>query len=201
METNQKTIGDIMTGTGHENIPNVFFRMMTFVMKITDVVGNHSNRNFKRLPLKKNQIVVDYGCGPARYIKNASETVGPNGKVLAVDIHPLAIKNVKQKIKEYGLKNVQAVQAQGYSCPIPNNSVDTIYALDMFHMVEKPLSLLSEFARMIKPQGIIIIEDGHQPREKTTQKIKNSGILCIYDQNKHHVVCKLKETKCLLPTN
>ncbi len=122
MKTKKKTIGNVMTGTGREYIPNVFFKMMTFAMKMTDVIGNYSNNNFKTLELKENQTVVDYGCGPARYIKNASEAVGPEGKVIAVDIHPMAIENVNKKIEKHGLKNVEAVQADGYSCSIKDNN-------------------------------------------------------------------------------
>ncbi|WP_394706677.1 methyltransferase domain-containing protein [uncultured Draconibacterium sp.] len=46
-------------------------------------------------------MVVDYGCGPARYIKKASETTGPSGKVFAVDIHPTAVSNVNRKIEKH----------------------------------------------------------------------------------------------------
>ncbi len=192
MKTEKKTISEVMTGTGREHIPNVFFKMMTFTMKLMDIFANQANQNFKRLPIKKGQIVVDYGCGPARYIKNASKTIGSTGKLWAVDIHPLAIEYVKHKIDKYKLNNVEAVLANGYSCPIPDNSADVIYALDMFHMIEKPGELLSEFARMLKPQGIVIIEDGHQPRENTIKKITNSELFSVTDQNKYHVVCQLK---------
>jgi ubiquinone/menaquinone biosynthesis C-methylase UbiE len=195
MRTKKKTIGNVMTGTEHEHIPNLFFRMMTFTMKITDILGNQSNKNFKTLGLKENQVVVDYGCGPARYIKNASEAVGPKGKVIAIDIHPLAIENVNKQIKKYGLKNVEAVQADGYSCSIKNNTADVVYALDMFHMVEQPKKLLTELARIVKANGTVIIEDGHQARSKTISKIENSGLFTISNENKQHLVCTLKETK------
>lgn len=193
METKKKSIGDVMTGTGREHIPNVFFRMMTFAMKMTDVFGNHSKNNFKTLELKANQVVVDYGCGPARYVKNASEVVGTKGKVIAVDIHPLAIDNVNKKIKKYGLRNVEAILANGYSCSIQSNTADVVYALDMFHMIEQTSELLTELVRIVKPNGTVIIEDGHQSRSKTIGKIEASGLLTISKQNKHHVVCTLKK--------
>ncbi|MCY1718705.1 class I SAM-dependent methyltransferase [Prolixibacteraceae bacterium Z1-6] len=189
MKTKKRTIGVVVTGTEHETIPNLFFRMMSFTMKIADLFGNYSNKNFNTLNLQKGQVVVDYGCGPARYIKNASEAVGTKGKVLAVDIHPLAIKNVEQIAKKYGLKNVEAFLADDYSCAIPNNTADVVYALDMFHMIEQPVNLLTELARIVKPDGSVIIEDGHQPRVKTIFKITDSGLFNIVNENKHHVVC------------
>lgn len=201
METTHTTISNRITGNGRENIPNLFFKMMTFLMKLSDLFAGQSERNFSRLPIKEGQIVVDYGCGPARYIKNASETVGTNGRVFAVDIHPMAISNVNRKIEKHALSNVEAIQADGYSCTLPNGIADVVYALDMFHMIEHPTELIRELARIVMYHGIIVIEDGHQPRTKTIEKIKNSGLLCIYSENKHHVVCKLKETKCLPPVS
>ncbi len=199
MESTHTTLGNRITGRGHENISNTFFRMMEVAMKISDVFAGQSERNFSRLPLKAGQIVVDYGCGPARYIKNASETVGPNGRVFAIDIHPMAISNANRKIEKHGLTNVEAIQADGYSCALPNRIADVVYALDMFHMIEQPTELIRELARIVMFHGIIVIEDGHQPRELTIEKIKESGLLCICSENKYHVVCKLKETKCLPP--
>lgn len=192
MKSEKKTISGVMYGKGREHIPNFFFRMMTFLMKTMDVLTNNSEKHFNTLGLKENQVVVDYGCGPARYIKNASETVGEKGKVFAVDIHPMAIDNVNRKTEKYGLKNVEAVLAEGYSCSIPDNTADVVYALDMFHMIEQPKELFSEMARIVKPNGIVLIEDGHQPRSATISKIENAGIFVISEQNKHHIVCKIQ---------
>lgn len=190
MET--KTIGDQMHGKGREYIPNSIFKMMTFTMKTMDIFARHSSKHFKTLGLKKNQIVVDYGCGPARYIKNASQTVGKNGKVYAVDIHPMAIQHVEKIISKYGLENVESVLAEGYSCSLPDKTSDVVYALDMFHMVENSGELLRELARIVKPDGKVIIEDGHQPRQETLEKINKTGIFSIVNQNKYHVVCSPK---------
>uniref|UniRef100_UPI003217C8A1 class I SAM-dependent methyltransferase n=1 Tax=uncultured Draconibacterium sp. TaxID=1573823 RepID=UPI003217C8A1 len=193
MKTKERTIREMVTGTEHEATPNLFFRMMSFTMKLADIFANQANKNFKTLELIKSQTVVDYGCGPARYIKNASEAVGPLGKVFAVDIHPLAIKRVKKKAEKYQLKNVEAILAKGYSCAIPDQTADVVYALDMFHMVEQPNELLAELARIVKPKGRVIIEDGHQPRSKTISKIIDSGSFTIQKETEHHVVCVLKK--------
>ena len=41
--------------------------------------------------IQKGQTVVDYGSGTGRYLRKASELVGENGWVYAVDIQELAI--------------------------------------------------------------------------------------------------------------
>ena len=189
MESIKKT-REVLSGKGREEMPNLAFRSMTAVMKMIDFFSNYSGKNIKILNLKPGQTVIDYGCGPARYIRNASKIVGETGKVIATDIHPLAIKKVKEKIEKYKLSNVEAVLATGYQTGITSACADVVYALDMFHMIEQPNELLIELVRLAKTDGRIIIEDGHQPRGETKKKIENSRVLNIVGETKSYVECK-----------
>lgn len=189
---NNKKLSDKLSGKNREGMPNIAFHIMTALMKLVDIFNNYSGKNFETLDLKLGQTVIDYGCGPARYIQNASNAVGDTGKVIAVDIHPLAIKKVEAKVEKFKLNNVEAVLANGYNTPIADSTVDVVYALDMFHMIEKPKALLTELSRLVKEGGIIIIEDGHQPRSETIEKINSSGVLTIIKESKCHVQCRKK---------
>jgi ubiquinone/menaquinone biosynthesis C-methylase UbiE len=136
--------------------------------------------------------VVDYACGPARYIKYASEAIGPEGKLIAVDIHPLAIKKADAKIKKYGLKNVETILAEGYSCSLNNEIANIIYCLDTFHMIPDTNTFLQELSRILKQDGTLILEDGHQSREQTINKINEFGALNMIEETKLHVKCTKK---------
>ena len=164
--------------------------MMSFSMKVVDKLKNYSEKNFNTLGIKAGQTVIDYGCGPARYIANASKSVGETGKVIAVDIHPLAVKDAKRKAEELGLKNVEVVLAKGYDTPLQSGIADVVYALDMFHMIDSTNLFLKELSRLAKDDGLIIIEDGHQSRTNTKKKISDSGILKIIEETKKHVKCR-----------
>lgn len=188
----RKKLSEKLSGKNREVIPNIAFHIMTALMKLVDFLKNYSGKNFETLGLKPGQTVIDYGCGPARYIRDASNTVGDSGKVIAVDIHPLAVKKVKAKIEKFKLKNVEAVLADGYNTPIADDTADVVYALDMFHMIKQPKEFLTELSRLIKQDGIIIIEDGHQPRSETIEKIKKSDLLKIIKESKFKVQCKKK---------
>jgi len=188
MERN--TIVSFISGKNRESIPNIAFNVMTLIMKLKDTFGQYSRKNFETLGLKTGQTVIDYGCGPARYIEFASNVVGKTGKVIAVDVHPLSIAKVKGKIKKHKLSNVEAVLAKKYTTPITAEIADVVYALDMFHMIEQPNELLKELSRLVKKDGTIIIEDGHQSRTDTIQKIEKAGFLKIVQETKSHVKCQ-----------
>lgn len=179
---------DKILGNNRENIPNWAFKLMSLVMKIMDVLGYH-DKNFKTFNIEKGQTVIDYGCGPARYTLRIAKVLGTEGKLIATDIHPLAIKKVEQKIRKHKLVNTEAILSKGYSCPVKDSIADRLLVLDMFHMIQDTEALLKEFARIVKSKGEVLIEDGHQARETTKEKILASGYFKIISENKGHVRC------------
>ncbi len=104
-------------GNEMDKMPNIAFRIMSIMFKLKDIFAPIDNR-IKAFGIKKNFVVIDYGCGPGRYLEKASQLVGKKGKVYAIDIHKLAIEAVENKIKKYGFKNVLPVLANGYSCSL-----------------------------------------------------------------------------------
>ena len=78
-------------------------------------------------------------------------------------IHQLAIEAAANIANKYNLKNVHPVLTEK-TVNIPPQTADLIYALDMFHMVKDTNVFLKELCRITKPDGILILEDGHQTR-------------------------------------
>ena len=136
---------------------------------------------------------MDYGCGTGRYIRQASESVGEKGRVYAVDIHPLAIKAAAGISAKFNLKNVSPLLTDGKSVDIPTASADLVYALDMFHMVSDTGSFLKELYRITKPDGILILEDGHQPRALAKEKVSRSGCWEVAEETRSHMKYKPKK--------
>lgn len=172
-----------------EKMPNFTFKMMTLMFKIFDFFKPVENF-IDTIDIKKGDTVIDYGCGPGRYIKKASENVGDNGKVYAVDVHELAIRAVQNKEKKYNLYNVIPILADEYSCNIEDNVADLIYTLDMFHIIKEPSPFLHELKRLVKKEGILIIEDGHQSRKKSKEKIEKSQTWKIINETDRYLKCK-----------
>jgi ubiquinone/menaquinone biosynthesis C-methylase UbiE len=150
-----------MNGFEVEHMPNIPFRIMSFVLAIRDILFPVAKR-IDRFGIAKGFIIVDFGCGPGSYVEHASKLVGDGGKVYAVDVHPLAIKAIKEKAKSKNLDNVIPVLSTGYPVDIDSHSADVIYALDMFHHIKDASVFLKELHRLLKPNGKLFIESGHQ---------------------------------------
>jgi ubiquinone/menaquinone biosynthesis C-methylase UbiE len=168
------------------------FRMMTFLFKVVDFVFPYIDRRVGKFGIKDGMTVVDYGCGPGRYAMRFAEMVGENGRVYAVDIHELAIEAVNEKIRRDNLRNVEPILAQGYDSTLPDAVADAVCAIDMFFIIKKPTEFLTELKRILKGDGTLVIDDGHQPRSVTKAKIINSGLWEIIEETSDHLKCKLR---------
>ena len=148
------------------------------------------------LELESGQTIIDYGCGPGRYISVVSGLIGPQGKLYAADIQLQAISEVRKLCKKNNLENVEAVLVNNYSCPVEDNSADIIYCFDVFHRIENPAALFTEFHRLIKKGGLLIMDEGHpgkESREYLKQELVSSGKWEIISENKMHIRCSVKK--------
>lgn len=162
---------------------------MKMTWKVTDLFSKPSN-HLNEFHIETGWTVIDYGCGPGRHLKRASECVGRDGKVYAVDIHDMAIDCARKIVNKFNLNNVFPVKAFEYFVPIPEDTANLIYVLDVFHMISQPTLFLQELHRLVKPDGKLILEDGHQRRAKTISKVLSSRRWKIESENKDHLVLK-----------
>ena len=63
----------------------------------------------KRIKLTPGMRVLDVGCGPGRMAIPAAKKVGPEGKVVALDIQMPMLEKVKKRAEASGLSNIQTV--------------------------------------------------------------------------------------------
>ena len=186
---------NVLCGSEMDRMPDWAFKIMAFMFKIGDLVKPPDKR-LDPFKIGKGQTVIDYGCGTGRYLKQASELTGETGKVYAVDIHPLAVESVKMMIRKYNLKNVYPILTDGKTIGITALSADVVYALDMFHMVKDTRGFLAELHRITKAEGMLYLEDGHQPRVLAKKKVIDSGFWEIMEETSSYLKChpKIKNT-------
>lgn len=178
----------VFCGNEREKVPNLAFRIMCICIEARHMLFP-ADKRIDTFGIRNGFTVIDYGCGPGVYLRKVSELVGDKGKVYAVDVHELAMEAVKRKISKYDLANVEPVLARGYGCDLEAHVADVIYAVDMFHMIKKPTPFLRELHRLLKKNGHLIIDDGHQSRQLTKAKIKDSAIWHIDEEHGDRLKC------------
>ena len=73
--------------------------------------------------------------------------------------------------------------------PVAEDRADLICALDMFFGVREPTRFLAELRRLVKPEGTLIIDDGHQTCRVTKDKIAASGTWHIVRETPDVLTC------------
>ena len=173
-----------------ERMSDTSFRVMTFIFMVVDFFFPYIKKRVGRFGIESGMTVVDYGCGPGRYATRFAELVVEEGKVYAADIHELAIEAVKKKIEKHNLGNIEPVLVDGYKSGLPDNAADVVCALDMFFGIKNPTEFLRELKRITKSDGVLVIDEGHQPRSVAKEKIMDSGCWDIVEESKDHLKCR-----------
>ena len=176
-------------GKPPRRMSDVSFRFMDATFRVVDFFHPHIDRRVQGFGIKEGTTVVDYGCGPGRYTARFAKLVGQAGKVYAVDIHELAIKAVQRKIEKQHLWNVEAILAVGHTSAVPDHVADVTCAIDMFFSISDPATFLGELKRVTKREGFLVIDDGHQSRGSTKQKLVEGGHWVIMEETRDHLKC------------
>lgn len=94
--------------------------------------------------------LLDVGCGGGFLSNELAE----NGfKVTGVDLSPESVIVAARYDKT---KSVKYLTADAYNLPFADSSFDVITAMDFLEHVEDPLSVIKEFSRKLKPNGLFI---------------------------------------------
>jgi ubiquinone/menaquinone biosynthesis C-methylase UbiE len=173
-----------------ERMSDRSFRFMKLMFLLVDFLYPYIDRRIKKFGIREGMTVVDYGCGPGRYTMRFARLVGATGKVYAVDIHDMAIDAVEKKITKEDISNIERVLAEGYESGLPDHCSDVVCALDMFFSIKEPTDFLGELKRITKFDGMLVIDDGHQPRRETKRKIRESGHWQIVEETRDHLKCR-----------
>lgn len=177
-----------------ERVSDSHFRIMNAFINVVEFFAKTKQKRARTFGLKEGMTVVDYACGSGWYTLEYSKIVGTYGKVYAVDIHPLAVKAINQKSAKLGLCNVEAKLARGYDSTLEMGIADVVTALDVFFKIENPAAFLTELSRICKPDGVLIIDDGHQSRTETKEKLRQANVWVIMEESK--TLLKCRQVRC-----
>jgi ubiquinone/menaquinone biosynthesis C-methylase UbiE len=105
--------------------------------------------------------VLEVGCGSGYFTVPAARLVGDEGRLHAIDIHPVAVETVSERVNESGLGNVVVSKTDALETGLPGGSYDLILLFGVIPTPVLPLNrLLPEMHRLLRPGGSMAVWTG-----------------------------------------
>lgn len=120
-------------------------------------------------PIKPGQTVADIGAGTGLFTRIFSEKVGPEGKVIAVDIAKNFLEHIEKVSGDLGQKNVSTQLCTADSTGLTANTVDVAYICDVYHHFEFPEKSMKSLFNAMKPGGKVVLVEFHRIEGKSSE--------------------------------
>ena len=109
--------------------------------------------------LKKGMNVLEVGPGNGRYTIAAANVLGPEGKIVTIDIEKKMIERVIKRVKQENVANVNAEVADVYKLPYEDLFFDVIYMIAVINEIPDQKSAFKEFHRVLKSDGLLVFSE------------------------------------------
>lgn len=129
------------------------------------------NKLLDALKLKPGDAVADIGAGSGYITFRMSDRVGPKGKVYAVDIQREMLELMRDKIKARKITNVELVHGTETDPKLPENSVDLILMVDVYHEFSHPWEMTVGMLKSLKEGGRLVFVEYRMEDPKVPIKL------------------------------
>ena len=100
--------------------------------------------------------VFDIGCGPGYFTIDMAKMVGPDGRVIAVDIQAKMLEHVRKKAQKHRLAERIVYHTANTDHIGLNQAADFILAYYMIHETPDTTKTLQELKKLLKDGGKIL---------------------------------------------
>ncbi|HTK75469.1 MAG TPA: methyltransferase domain-containing protein [Gemmataceae bacterium] len=124
-----------------------------------DIYGSGTWRTLIRAGLRRGMHVADFGCGVGMVTAQLAELIGPEGHIVGIDFSGAQIAQARVRLNGSGA-NASFLEASATDTGLPSESFDLIYSRFLLIHLAEPERALREMRRLLKPDGILVCEDG-----------------------------------------
>jgi SAM-dependent methyltransferase len=98
-------------------------------------------------------VIVDVGCGAGQTVLQLSDRVGPQGRVIGVDIARRLLDIARERSR--GVEQISFVECDAGALKLPPGSVDGVFSRFGVMALSDHVAAFSNFHRMLRPDGRI----------------------------------------------
>ena len=103
----------------------------------------------KNMDIQPGDTIADIGAGSGYHVFKMS-ALAKQGLVYAVDIQTEMLAEISRKIEAKGISNVQPVKGDEKRVNLPDNSVDKVLLVDVYHEISFPKELIASLYKAMR---------------------------------------------------
>lgn len=119
--------------------------------RLTGCADPYRRRLVERLDLRPGDVVLDVGCGTGLSFRFLEERLGPEGRVIGVDLSPDMVARARERLQREGWRNVTLIQSSAEEAEIPEPADAVLFSIT-HDILRSPAALQNVFAH-VKPGG------------------------------------------------
>ncbi len=165
----------------------IHFKMISFMHDTLYGLFVDADKMLNDSGLDKGQTVLEVGCGPGHFTIPAANIVGNNGKIIAIDLNPFAIKKVQEKLSKQDITNVELKKIDAQETNLEDNSIDLIFVFGVLHYLDLDKAL-PEFHRLLKQKGTLIVQKSRKAKKVLLEAAKRGNLFKKKDQKTRVII-------------
>jgi ubiquinone/menaquinone biosynthesis C-methylase UbiE len=127
--------------------------------------------------LKPGLVVADIGAGAGLVSLELARRLGPEGQVLATELDPDLVGEIRAQATYEGLKNVSPILSDQSFAGLPAVCCDAILLRFVYHEFTEPEVMNAEMLRALKPGGLVVVIDDRAQGDSLANGRGNHTIL------------------------
>jgi ubiquinone/menaquinone biosynthesis C-methylase UbiE len=177
---------------GREIAQTMHYEGAPWLIRDTREREERCSRMLANMGIQPGMTICDMGCGNGFYSLKMARLVGPEGRILAVDVQPEMLAMLRARTETEGIENVTPILGSLHDPRLPHRSVDLILLVDVYHEFSHPEHMLAAMRDALKKDGRIVLveyraEDASVPI-KPLHKMSREQIMKEFPANGFRLV-------------
>jgi len=115
-----------------------------------------TSKLIKNLIIKPTDVIADIGAGSGYHVFKMAP-LASQGKVYAVDIQQEMLNAITLENKNQKLSNIELIKGSEKSTNLPEDTIDKILMVDVYHEFSFPVEMLASMNKALKKDGKIYL--------------------------------------------